>query len=292
LLPYQSFPHFHTPYLAYAYAGIFRLTDNLLVGGRLFSVLCATAILGTIGATAYHLFRPRGRWLALAVCAGTVLLALTTRLFTETSGYAWNHEPPLLLSLLACLALIAGVRRSKSKWFAVSGALLGLAIGTRLTYAPLIAPFGLAVLFHPSFAWRWKEALVFGAGLLVALSGLFYFFIVAPEQTLFDNFGFAKANVVYRFSTGEPRTMTVPTKLRFFWKLIVRSNAALFIAGLLPLLAVYLASRGKSWRFRMEVRFILLLLPFLVVGRSRPRHFSTSISIHLSLFCCCSVCAH
>src|SRR5687767_11034160 len=80
LLPYQDFPHFHTPYLAFLYALLFRISDHLLVVGRLVSVLSATAILGTVGSIAYHLFRHRGKRLAILVCAGAVLLALTTTL--------------------------------------------------------------------------------------------------------------------------------------------------------------------------------------------------------------------
>ena len=150
LLPYRDFPHFHTPYLAFAYALLFRVSDHLLIAARLLSVLCATAILGVIGSIAYHLFRDRGKRFAALVCAGSVLLALTTRLFTETSGHAWNHEPSLFLALLAFAAHLAGLRSPGPRWFVASGALLGLAIGTRITCAPLVAPFGLALLFYPT----------------------------------------------------------------------------------------------------------------------------------------------
>ena len=87
-----------------------------------------------------------------------------------------------------------------------------------------------------------------------------------PEQAPFANFGFAKVNVTYRFSTGEPRTMTIAKKLRFFFKLIIRPDAALFVAGLLPILAAHLANRGTGRRLRFELRFVLLLLPFVLIG--------------------------
>jgi len=149
--------------------------------------------------------------------------------------------------------------------------MLAIAIGIRVTCAPLIAPFALSLLIHGSRPiWQWKRILSFGGGLLLGLSGLLYFLAVAPEQTLFDNFGFAKANIVYRFSTGEPRTMTIATKLRFFWKLVVRPDWGLFIAGLLPLLGAYLANRGTAQKLPTEGRFVLLLLPFVLIGSFAP----------------------
>ncbi len=269
-LPYRDFPHFHTPYLAFAYALVFRVSDHLLLTARLLSVLCATAMLGIIGSIAYHLFQNRGHLFASLVCAGSVLLALTTQLFTATSGYAWNHEPALLLALLAFAAHVAGLNSARPRWFAASGVLLGLAIGTRITCAPLVAPFGLALLLYPTPRWQWDRILGFTGGLLLGLAGLFYFFAVAPEQAFFGNFDFAGVNILYRFDTGEPRTMTILKKLRFFFKLIIRPDVALFAAGLLPVLAAHFANRQTGSRLRFEVRFILLLLPFVLIGSFAP----------------------
>jgi len=271
LLPYRDFPHFHTPYLPYAYALLFRFSDHLLNSARLLSILCATGILGVIGSVGWHLFRARGRAFAAKVCAGSVLLAMMTHLFTATSGHAWNHEPALFLTLIAVMAHIAGLRSGRIGWFVASGALLGLAIGTRLTCAPLVAPFGLALLLYsPPLRWQWGRVLTFAAGLLTGLAGVLFLFAVVSEQAFFANFGFAKANIVYRFSTGEPRTMTIAKKLRFFFKLIIRPDAALFVAGLLPVLAAFLARRGTARRSHMQMRFILLLLPFVLIGCFAP----------------------
>lgn len=270
LLPYRDFPHFHTPYLAFAYAALFRICDHLLIAARLISVLSATAILGVIGGTAYHLFRDRGKRFAALVCAGSVLLALTTTLFTETTGRAWNHEPSLFLVLLAFVVHVAGLRSTRAGWFAASGALLALAIGTRITCAPLVAPFGLALLLYPAPRWRWDRVLAFAGGMILGLAGLLYFFAIAPEQTWFGNFDFARVNVIYRLSTGEPRTMTLLKKLRFFFKVIVRPDTALFVAGLLPIVAATLANRGTGRRLPFELRFILLMLPFVFIGSFAP----------------------
>src|SRR5262245_45862818 len=49
LIPYRDFPYFHTPYLPFAYAVLFRGTDHLLSAARILSAFCASAILGVIG---------------------------------------------------------------------------------------------------------------------------------------------------------------------------------------------------------------------------------------------------
>jgi len=271
LIPYRDFPYFHTPYLPFAYAAFFRTTDHLLSAARLLSAISASAILGIIGSVAYLLLHKNGKLSAVFITAGVVLLALTTRLFTETSGRAWNHEPSLLLVLIAFASHVTGMRSGRHGWFIASGILLGLAIGTRITCAPLVAPFGLAALLlpHPR-NWKWGRAVGFSGGLLVGLAGLVILFAQFPEQALFDNFGFAKANIVYRFSTGEPRTMTLLTKLRFFFKVIVRPDAALFIAGLIPLVVAYFTSRRTGRSLPFQLTFLLLLLPFLFIGSFAP----------------------
>jgi hypothetical protein len=270
LMPYQDFPHFHTPYLAFLYALLFRMSDHLLVAGRLVSVLSATAILGILGSIAYSLFRDRGKRFAVCVCSGVVLLAMTTTLFGENTGLAWNHEPSLVLALIAFVAHVAGLKSDRIGWFVASGALLGLAIGTRITCAPLMAPFGLALLFYPVRGWRWNRIFAFSGGLLVGLAGLLYFFAVVPEQAFFGNFDFARANIVYRLDSGEPRTMTILKKLRFFFKEIIRPDAALFLVGFVPVVAACLVHRGTSRRMPLELRFILWLLPFLLIGSFAP----------------------
>lgn len=271
LIPYRDFPYFHTPYLPFAYAAIFRTSDHLLTGARLLSILSASAILGMIGSLAYLLFYRNGKVFASLTCVAVVLLGLTTALFTDTSGRAWNHEPSLLLVLFAFAVHVAGMRTGRYVWFVISGVILGLAIGTRITYAPLMAPFGLAALLLPQPRdWKWTRMFSFGGGLFLGLAGLVGLFVAFPEQATFDNFGFAKANIVYRFSTGEPRTMTLPTKLRFFFKEIVRTDTALFIAGLLPLLVAFLVNRRSGRSVPFQLAFLLLLLPFLAIGAFAP----------------------
>ena len=270
LLPYRDFPHFHTPYLAFIYGILFKASDHLLLTARLFSVFCATAIVGVLGSLAYGLFRDRGKWLATSVCAGTVLLCLTATVFRETTGHAWNHEPGLFFALIAFLTHTTGIARQKSGWFIASGVLLGVAVGLRLTFAPLIAPFGIAmILYAPRPRWRPRALLCFAGGLLLGVSGLLCLFVMAPEQTIFGNFEFPQINVIYRFSTGNPRTMTLVTKLRYFWHETLFREIPLVTMSLLSMV-VAACIGSASHRPKFETRFILISLPFLLLGCFAP----------------------
>jgi 4-amino-4-deoxy-L-arabinose transferase-like glycosyltransferase len=272
LLPYLDFPHFHTPYLVFVYGLLFQTTDHLMLAARLFSVACASASIALVGAITAHLFRPRGGRLATFTTIGAVLLMLSAAVFTRTVGRAWNHEPALLLALVAFVAHAAGVRRAHGGWIFAGAVLLGLAIGVRITYAPLLAPFGLALLFLVKGNVARKAALIgwSAAGFAVSLAGVAWLAWLAPEQAWFGNFEFAKVNITYRFATGEPRTMTVPTKLRFLWKEIIRYDLGLFFAFLAPLAAVITLRRTRGTPLSMELVFLLLTLPFLLFGSFAP----------------------
>ena len=272
LLPYRDFPYFHTPYLVFIYGLLFQATEHLLFVARLFSVASATASVALVGAVTAQIFRPRGSRVAWLATAGAVLLMLSAAVFTRHVGRAWNHEPALFFALAACVAQMAGLRRAHGGWIFAGALLLGFAIGMRITYAPLLAPFGLALLFLVKGGAGRKAALIgwSAAGLAVSLAGVAWLASLAPEQTWFANFEFAKVNVNYRFATGEPRTMTLPKKARFLYKEIIREDPGLFAAFIVSLIAAFSLRRSGRAPLPSELLFLLLCLPFLLVGSFAP----------------------
>ncbi len=266
LLPYRDYPHFHTPYLAFLYGEFFRWTQHPLLVARLFSAACATGIVAVVGSVAFTEFRrTRVAWL---VAAGAAALCLLSAGFTHTTGRAWNQEPALLLVVLAFVAHLRGMREGGGGWLIFSGVLLGLAIGFRITYAPLIAPFGLATLLWAG-GRRVRAAAAFSAGLLAGLAGVFAMCLLAPEGFLFGNFEFAQVNITYRFATGEPRTMTLLKKLRFLGKEVLRPDAGLVAAALVMWIAAACHAR-RTGCLRVELRFVALLAPFVLMGSLAP----------------------
>jgi len=270
LLPYRDFPHFHTPYLVFIYGALFRWTEHPLLVARTFSALCATGVVALVGTIAFGLFRPRGLRFGWWAAAGAALLCLSCAVFTYTTGRAWNQEPCLLFTLLAFLAAVHALKTGRAVWLGASGLLLALAIGVRITVAPLVAPFAAMVFFGEPFRWKLRPLLWLAGGLTLGGSGMLATFAVAPEGFLFGNFEFAQANIAYRYGTGEPRTMTVAKKLRFVWKEIVRSDFPLLLAALIPWIATWRQARRAQAPLRIELRFILLLLPFLLLGALAP----------------------
>jgi 4-amino-4-deoxy-L-arabinose transferase-like glycosyltransferase len=170
------------------------------------------------------------------------------------------------------VAHVAGLRRVHGGWIFLGALLLGIGIGIRITYAPLLAPFGLALLFLVKANARRKAALIgwSAAGFAVSLAGIAWLAWLAPEQAWFGNFEFAKVNITYRFATGEPRTMTLPTKLRFLYKEIVRYDLGLLVAFLAPLAAAFALRRRGGAPFPVELIFLLLCLPFVLLGSFAP----------------------
>jgi 4-amino-4-deoxy-L-arabinose transferase-like glycosyltransferase len=272
LLPYRDFPHFHTPYLAFIYGLLFRFTDHLLLAARLFTMVCATAAVGLVGASAAQAFRAHRPWPARLAVAGALILVLSAQVFTHTTGHAWNHEPALLGALAAFLLHLSGVKRGSVGRLCGSGLLLGLTIGLRLTYAPLLAPFGLAVLLlgRETIGRRLVLAAWFSAGALLALGGVAWLAVLAPEQAWFGNFEFARVNVAYRMSTFDPRTMTLPTKARYLFKSIAVPDLGLVIAFLLPFVAAVHLRRTTRRSLPQELLLVLWCLPFLLLGSLAP----------------------
>lgn len=269
LLPYRDFPCLHTPNLALLYGVIFRETDYLMLSARLVSAASAAAIVGLVAAIAWAAFRNRGRIVAWLAAVGAAVLCLFSKSFATTTGLAWNQELSLLLALVAGVTLWIGVRDSKLGWLFVAGLFAGLAIGTRVTYAPLLAPFGLTVLFGgPRELGKIVSRVCwFCGGCVVGFLPVIVLWTLAPEAAKFGILDFAKANIDYRVATGEPRTMTFLKKVRFFFKEIVREDFPLYLAALIPFAAVMFVLRR---RLSLVLWYLLVLLPFVLWGAMAP----------------------
>lgn len=272
LLPYKDYPYFHTPYLVFAYGALFEFTSHPLLVARLFSAVCATLTLGLIFWLSLYVFRSSSPRMRIGVATAAVLLVLTSPLFTYTVGKAWNQEPSVLLTVVAILLHLSAARNRHVKTFLfLSGLSLAMAIGTRITVAPLALPFVSMIAFLPK-AQQQRSRLfaAFAFGLAVGSLPLFLSFCLAPKQFLFGNLEFAQVNVIYRENVGQPRTMTILTKLRYFAKNVAPRN---FAVTLLAIGCCVVYVRGAAHRAnqdRFELRFLLMLFPFVLAGCFAP----------------------
>ena len=274
LLPYRDFPYFHTPYLPFVYGLFLKRGDNLLLEGRLFSTLCTALMLGVIFYTALSWAARLALGNRLLVAAGMCVLLVTSPLFAQTVGRVSNHDASILFALVAVLLHAGGMRRAGSpvRWF-FSGIMLALAIGTRVTFAPLVLPFAVAAWLSPGANERKTRitwVAIFASGLFAGSLPMLYTFLAAPESFWFGVLDFSRTNLDFRFATGNPQTMTLLTKLRYFLRPIVLENAVVFLAFAGSLFLYERQRRRMGERFPRELAFLLGILPFLWLGSFAP----------------------
>ena len=280
LLPYRDYAYFHMPNLVFVYALIDRLTGFRLLYTRLFSVAFGTLTLALLSAGTYLFFAKRNP----VVRAGAALLAglflLANPLFAGTSGLAWNHDVPVFLALLAALVFLWS--RASARPFllvALSGGLLGLAIGTRSSFATLIPAFLLTLVCHPQVKSRrtfWSALLAFGAGGLLAMLPALVLFFLAPGSFVFGNIGYAGLNTLYRQGSGYTDGMN---KLSFLGDVFSQTSNLLLLAAFVIFLVLpaWLAyRRNHAWEFGTTFFALLPVCAFtgsLLPSPSFPQYF-------------------
>lgn len=267
LLPYRDFPYLHTPYLVFVYGSLFYLTGHPLLAARSFTALCDALTVSVLVFAVYGLFRNRTKGLKLALSFSTAVLFLTSSLFTYTAGRAWNQDPSVLFFLVSGLLYFAATRQLRAGPFLLlSGLSLGIAIGLRITIAPVTLPFLLGLIYFPDGQNKATLGLLFALGLCVALLPLSVLFVLGPEGFAFGNIEFPRLAVVQRELSGNPRTMTLWRKLRYLIKEVVYPNYPLFLAT-----GVCLVLRWKERDFRQKgLLFLAGLLPFVLLGCLAP----------------------
>ena len=228
-LPYVDFPYFHVPGLSLIYAAIFRFSPYLLLSARLFSVLCAWLMIGLLFSITLIELRSQAIWVRLGTAIGLVLLLMGSPIFVYTSGRAWNHDLPMLLTVGALWLLM---RAARPRAWLLCGLLLGLATATRLSFAFAALAVVIALLVQPQLRWaqrahslRW---LAFG-GLLGAMPAL-VFLIWAPQAFLFGNLTYIGLNTEYYRSLADPpASMTLLGKVDFIIELVRSEPANLLV---------------------------------------------------------------
>ncbi len=273
LLPYRDYPCFHTPDLIFVFAALFATTTHYLLAARTFNAFCAALLLLLLFAFTVRRFRafPERNWL---VGSGFALLLGLNPFFRFTAGRAWNHDLAVLALIASFLAFLQVEKSAQpGLWLALSGAGVGLAAGTRLSFAPMVAPLALAVLLFPM---RGRNRIVslttLGGGVAVALLPVVVLFSLAPHQFIFDNFTYNGAiNLLYREAT-VPRKIAFWNKFGFPFQYFLRSPSDILLLGGFVCFALRPWWRGgrAGWRNDRELSLLVLLLPFLFIGSWAP----------------------
>jgi 4-amino-4-deoxy-L-arabinose transferase-like glycosyltransferase len=267
-LPYRDFAFFHMPNLPLIFAGLFATNHQLLLTARCFNALCAAGLLVLIFLTARRQFRED--FLRPAAFALTLFL---NGLFQYTAGRAWNHDLAVFATVAAFILMARAFEANRSTpWLIASGSLVGIAIGTRLSFAPVAAGFVLALLFAPTGRMaRAKTITVFLLGLVVALAPTLVLALVAPAQFYFDNFTYnGPLNLLYR-QRALGQKAGVLYKILFLLQQCLKSPTTII---LLPGAGYLFFRAWRTGSYRADRRFALvslaLIFPFIVVGVIAP----------------------
>lgn len=273
LLPYRDYPYFQMPLLTFVYAGLFALSSHLLLAARLFSVACALGSSAVLFYVAWRAFEDRPLAIRLAAGAAGALLFIMSPLFVYTSGLAWNHDLPVLLTLLAFAVLWRAAERGPGMWsLLASGILLGLAVESRLSFATLALPFLLAILLLPSLRpGRPRLVLAFVGGMIAALLPVVALFALAPGPVVFDNVTYHSVNARYWSEQGYTRAMDLPGKLTYLNAVAAEPGTRLLLLAVGLLLIVWLlAGRRVRWSGSGWVLFAAALVVCMLAGALSP----------------------
>ncbi|MCL4826078.1 MAG: hypothetical protein KJZ95_01850 [Caldilinea sp.] len=283
LRPYVDFAYFHVPGQTLLTAAFFAIFDRFLLTARLISIVSgwlSLALLVWIGVR-YAPF-VRG-WARVGYALAGALTLLASPMFVHTSGRAWNHDLPMLLTLAGLVVFLHAVQPAASNpppltrrtagWFALTGALLGLAAATRLSYAFLAPAFALGLwLWGSDRGWRDRARCVLWlfVGGVVGMAPVWWALLTAPDAFLFGNVIYnLRLNPLYYETVGSASSMTMPTKLVYLAELLIARPAnltlpLLFVVALVPALP-YL--RGRT---TIPLKMVLLLLPFALFSAMSP----------------------
>ena len=264
------------PNLVFIYAIIFKFMERLLFSARAFSVVCANLLIISVFFFTYYLFRPQRRTTRLLIASCSVLLLLANPLFSYTSGLAWSHDFPALVLMLAFFLQVYGARKGRTNvWIFLSGLLLGLAIGTRLTFLLASLAFGLSLAFYPgipSKKARINLIISFIAGIFVGVLPTIILFLVSPEKFLFWNIHFVRLNTLYRQLTRYTGRMDLASKLEFLLIDIYGEpgNLLLLLSTIFFAFSTRFFVPIKDKYLRSQSNLILLLILFLTIGGLVP----------------------
>jgi len=276
LLPYRDYPYFHMPNLIFLYALVDKVTDYSLLGARAVSVVFSIVNIILIFLICHNFFRGQKLSIRITAIAGGVILLLANPIYAYTSGLAWNHDLPVLLILLAFIVHVHGTKRENpALWTLISGGLIGLAIGTRLTFILVAIPFIVTLFYFPGIITqkeRLKIGLAFCLGMILGLTPSLSLFTIAPREFIFGNITYAQLNTAFREETGFIGPMGLVEKMEHLRTKVLNQpgNLLLFLAMIFFAYTTGIVEYRQKRQATVESLLILLIIPFLGIGALLP----------------------
>jgi len=267
LLPYVDYPYHHTPNMVFIYAVLQSFSSYSLLPARLFSAAClvlSTILLASLARRLAGDAASLRSYLYSLVACGLFLLNPLTG---YTAARAWNHDFPLVLTLLAAWIMLVYCRENDQRWSLLIAALaIGMAIGSRLSYAVFLFPLTVyLVMLRRRAALRLlNQPLILSLlGLSLGLSPWLYLSIRAPIGSIFGNFIYPRLSHTYFIMVDNPVAMTFLGKVSYMLERMTVSPS-LGVLGLTTLAALALFALSGAKRPVLERP--LELFAFLGLG--------------------------
>jgi len=272
LLPYRDYPFFHTPNLSFVYALLFRCTDYLLLSARLLSVLCAFLGLILISSRIWRGLSGHAGTFRAFISGSAAILLFSNPIFRYSCWRAWNHSLATLFATIAVLCLWRALNhRNSGRWYFAAGLVLSLAIGTRLTFAPLGLAFAGISLFLPRqivIRQRMRNALLLAAGGVIGALPMLWLFALDARAFIFNNFTWnGPISELYQRAAG--KYVSLGSKFLYILTNVLRNPGNLTLL-LLFLTVQYAALRQREFRKDASNLLVLVSIPCLLIGALAP----------------------
>ena len=242
-VPYRDFFYEQMPLLPYVYGGWIGVFGESWYAARSLSALAATAL----GALLYlHVERRAGRRPALAAVCLYALSGLVFGYFTIVKTFA--------LASLFLFGAYALVETRRPRWLA-AGALLGLAVDTRLVFAAAIPAFAVVAL-------RRRGLPRLAGGLAAGLVPSLVLLALSPHAFVFDNLRYHGEKTSHGL-VGEP-----VQKLRTAANLLGLGSADHALGAQFVLLLA--ASAAALWLLRRRLPFAAVVAVSLGIASFLP----------------------
>ena len=272
LHPYRDFAYFHMPNLSYLYAPLF-LSDNPILLARIVTALCAFGICVAVFWHGFHVLRNR-HWLIRSLAPVSVMLLLAhSHMFKHAASHVWNHTSSVLFFLIAFILLLRWRDKPHATYLlGCSGFTLGMAIGIRLSVAPVVIPFLFLILFHTEHSARLKCLVVFAVAGLAANLPALYFLAFNFSETIFGNLVYPGFNTEYYREIGFERAMDLSGKGDYFWHRIMErpSHQLIAVAGAVCVLMSLVSTIFSRALLKADILLIAFVFLFLIAGCLAP----------------------
>ena len=277
-LPYRDYHYNHMPTEVMVYALLFKATSHLLLAARAFQSVCGAGTATVLFAVGLAAFARFGSPVQLPMAWAAGLAMLCNPLFTRTAGICWNHDFPLLMSLLGFLCLCRGLRGNGhvGAWTFCAGLLLAIAITSRLTFAPITAGFVLLLCAYPGLTARRRLALlaIFAMGMALASLPSAWVWAQSPRNAFFGNFLYPHLNTkVHSMQPDEQqRPYTLMPIILFYFKMwfTLPGNGILTIAFVVLMATTLRLGGFGANRLDSKLVAILVIVALLLAAGVMP----------------------